>query len=467
MKSQATLYLVLSVLIAHGSTHAAPDECAIRLRAVDADSGKKKIATAVYCQLADSDNRFLVTAYHAVYKSASLELVFDKEGSLRDPIWDYVERRFVCMREGDLAVFRLTDQGRKLLEEKRGRRPVTIDPQHAPLGARVLTVGNPTITFFKGDILEHEANPLNYVAEGTVSNVDQLKVILGDKASAPEAQDIELILLGSRQVVEGFSGGPVIISDNGPPRLIGMIQGGDPTDPDRSWAIPSHIIRDTVQQFENAIDYPPDPWPTPFVNNEYFSFARTDIRLDILLSQTELGNPTSTIAPSKWLIESEARLSKDGLLVTSSKAWIEDFMQEDDEGHPQKVKTNFRGTIGVVLFDQNKNYVWGTRLTHQLAVSENDPIKTGSWTEQVPIDKLPAVAHMFIWHNYDSTDMRVRLRRETAKQTLLMVLAVAKKQGNLDPGLEDLVDRGCDFLSQSLNPKLYAFILQKYALEGR
>ncbi len=194
------------------------------------------------------------------------------------------------------------------------------------------------------------------MANGTVNAIDQLKVILGDKAAGARAQDTRLILLESRRVVQGFSGGPVV-TDNGELRLVGMIQGGDPSDPDKSWAIPSRILQDSIQQFNNATNFPPSPWPTPLIDKEHFSFSKRSIKLDLLLSQSELAVLRDPIPGPKWWMEGSAQLSKDGMLIFSSKAVI-----EQSQFAQVKEKSDFRGTIGVAFFDHNKDFLWGTKL---------------------------------------------------------------------------------------------------------
>lgn len=267
------LLMLGSTCLASGDT---PGACTLRL-IVDED----RMCSAIYCKPKTADrNSYILTAYHCVMNSKKVFLAFDEASVLKFPLLEFVEPKFVAVPEADLAIFRCTEAGSKKLEEKRGRR-VVVAGDDAKEAERVVITGNPVYEIFSGTNQAHKIFPLNYVDDGVVSAKGRLVVFLGATAAKPAAHDTELLIIGTKQVAPGFSGGPVLRQAKDGYELVGLVQGGDPSNPIRSWAIPVSTLMAAANTFEKAaIGFPPSIWPEAAIDGKFFKYQAEFIKLE-------------------------------------------------------------------------------------------------------------------------------------------------------------------------------------------
>lgn len=280
--AKALPLITIALVIAGNLSSAAdngPESCCVRLL-----TDRNRVSSATYCKPSESDRvTYLITAYHSVINSTSFELVFDSAMKVSNPLGEFVDRKFVCVPRADLAIFRCTEAGKAELEKKRGKRAVDLSDEMPHPDRDVTIVGNPKKVLFKGWGSENSFYGLNWVARGGINARGRLIDFLGDRAASPSAYGTQILMLENIQVAPGFSGGPVLRKAENGYELVGIIQGGDPTNPIQCWAIQSTEIKTAIDRFQtDAVEFPPHPhdWLPAAINAEAFKYQAEFIKLE-------------------------------------------------------------------------------------------------------------------------------------------------------------------------------------------
>lgn len=199
------------------------------------------IGTAVLVRHTDKRNQenfFLVTAYHVVYRSTTLEFKAGEFNLLLGT--GDIEPLFYYNRVCDIAIFRLSTDGvdrvnraaNALHPVRLMQRPAANGPEPS-LGLSAFAVGNPKVVSYR---------PENVVYSCTVSEAvkavnriaEAIRVPDGNSAVLSAANDLTLLFLETLSIDKGFSGGPVVVfaaSDATgvpKPQLVGVVLGGNP-----------------------------------------------------------------------------------------------------------------------------------------------------------------------------------------------------------------------------------------------
>src|SRR5579864_3636552 len=213
MKNRFTAYTyVVLALLTPACLAVNPQSYAARIIG-QGPGGNEYVGTVTYVKYQTAG--YIITAYHNVYKTSSLWLVFDESSVNRISILDFVEPMAELDPTHDIAVFRCTPDGEQRLQGRwkelnLNLRPVVLKSQSPGYnGTRVIAVGNPIVS-----ILRHDVMPLNYIAGGTVSEYNELGKRLPRFANDPVMSKVNLLFLEGLEVTHGFSGGPVLFSQS-------------------------------------------------------------------------------------------------------------------------------------------------------------------------------------------------------------------------------------------------------------
>jgi hypothetical protein len=247
----------------------------------DEQRREKVVGTAIFARR--GDQYLIVTAYHVVRgKSDLIVRDFDSAGNL-------VVQRLVNLIDGsmtidpavDVCVFRCRKEGVSELTGKRFRkRPIELrdNSDVAKRITQALVVGNPDVVLYDqvDPLRRYTYQPLNERGSADVSDQGRAKDKLGVRLAPGKAGDADVLILGSRPVTSGYSGGPVLYS---PSRfalddavLIGMTQGGYPRSEFQAWAVASTTLVSVADRMPNY-RYPPNAndWPEILLASEAYS----------------------------------------------------------------------------------------------------------------------------------------------------------------------------------------------------
>lgn len=247
---------MLCVAMCLGWGHSASATSAMRLTA------GKSVGTAVLVKLDDA--AWLLTAYHVIKghhcDSARICVALAVQNSPAIALASVAKDLSVILPELGIVAFEVTSSGLTSLA-KVGVTPALLGPQVFGAGASVVAVGNPTIR-----ILNQESAPFNYIGSGTVSLRRSAGSLLPPTAVQPATADTDLLFVDGFTITHGFSGGPLFLQGELDGRLVGLVEGGDAKQRNRSWAVPADIIYERLKSRQGAIerDKPfrsSNPWP--------------------------------------------------------------------------------------------------------------------------------------------------------------------------------------------------------------
>lgn len=203
------------------------------------EGARTTVGSGIY--LTADGSRWLVTAYHNIHgkkcsqPSCMIAIVGEDENRL--PIAQLVDTGFCVFPELGVAAARVSANGATLLEQS-GAKAAVLGPAVSPGTVNaVVAVGNPELS-----VLKQSSQPFDYIGAGNVGTRAAANTILPPKALNAIAQTTPLLFIDGFTITYGFSGGPVFASGNVDGTVLGMIQGGDPLNKNRSWAIPSDLI---------------------------------------------------------------------------------------------------------------------------------------------------------------------------------------------------------------------------------
>jgi HEAT repeat protein len=226
--------------------------------------GNEFVGTIIYAKYLG--NAYIITAYHNVYQTSGLWLVFDEGSVNRIPIQDFVEPNAELDAVHDVAIFRCTPEGGQRLEGAwkgldLNRRPVELQLRAQGYNGRhVIAVGNPRLS-----LLNNQITPLNYIAGGTVSEYSELGKRMPHFVDDAVMSKVPLLFLEGVQVTHGFSGGPILFSQTqflqDDAELVGMVEGGDSGHGNiHSWAVPASAILGGLTDTSAYKTFPPATW---------------------------------------------------------------------------------------------------------------------------------------------------------------------------------------------------------------
>jgi hypothetical protein len=264
--------VLLIALATHDVGQAEPEwrSCALKLTADDAR------ATAVFVRHGDPNEFYLIAAYHAIHEHSDIKLQTETNRTTvkltelvaaKDPFYADPKR--------DLAVFRLSGEGKRRLELEYNRVALPF-VAICPAGAQARAVGNPKL------VIENKTSyPDNYVAQTGIGACTTPRKILPSRYFKDDAAYVEILLLEELRVSRGFSGGPVLVHEDGSggysQKIAGIVQGGI-SNQCVSWAISAveigNSITDALSKNEFS-DFPPSAWEKLMYNLED-SYAGTE-----------------------------------------------------------------------------------------------------------------------------------------------------------------------------------------------
>jgi tetratricopeptide (TPR) repeat protein len=373
-----------------------PSDCAVRL--IIWKNNEKSLGTAAYVTVGDT-RRYLVTAYHNVYKSDRVELSFDEKDSdddLIDPLGGLVEGWFLRQPARDLCVFRCTENGVKHLEGKRSRRPTRLADDtkgEARKDRTVFAVGNPDLVFLSQGKKSRKTTPLNYVAGGTISAFAKLRAFLPldllKKDKREDAGETSVLLVENLQITPGFSGGPVIDTITGD--LVGIVLGGDPDARVRSWAVRSGVVRELLaREKEQRRDYPPGEggWPSKLIEAAAYSGSYLALDFPLRREQADLLSKAD-----KLRMRTVLTLLNDGQMEVSTRL-------------SAPAGDSYQGQVTILLCDERGRVLWYTEKSRLLRLRRDRLDVTESWTEKVPLGRLANVRNVLIRHTKGSKGIK-------------------------------------------------------------
>ena len=384
-----TLLLALAINLPGADTSTlSPDACALRIY-----SDSKFVGTAIYCRRPGSKSTCIITAYHNVYQSKKVELSFTKKNDVLEPITSFINGGFICYPEADIVVFGCTNAGEKLLETTYRRTPVELFDGEVKPGDSVAIAGNASMTWLKDTKRESVVRPLYWVDGGTVAQISSFSK-LGLTVAKEQASKIDLLFLTSQEVTYGYSGGPVLVKG----RLAGMIQGGDPKDQKRCWAVHAKYIVEAQKRTFTSFPPKSSEW-----KDMLFDLDKAKLRSEIMeLERSEVARTTfhkSNIFPYTFKIKSEASLSTDGVLSLKATTHIDDA---------DNLSFEFAGKATVLLFSKDGELIWQPIRVLDAVVSTGKTVGLESRTDvmnyKVPKDILTLVDRMFVVNWSESRD---------------------------------------------------------------
>lgn len=410
--------------------------CAVRLvQVVPPVAGQAKpklapVATGILFTTKQTTDTYLATAFHHAH-NAELNVSFDDNDMLVTSLQRIVEEECFCRPELDLIVFKCTSTGLDQLRE-RGKKPMTIRSENVMPGLSVTSYGNPTIRVFKGTKLAHESRQKDYFASGSLSAVDTVLRLLGPRAARPKAHETPLFLITKSDVMPGFSGGPVLFNGE----VIGMVLGGDPSNLDHCWALPSAKIVEVVSsQKENLLPAKSAILMKMEIDVGAMNSSYSEISLDLLTDATEttelgeiplLGSKhklgTKCVSSVARLdstgildVEVECRVKLDQTAANMIAVGLRSTDQKSDEYNQAigllavihlfgdcEIKT------GVLAFDKRGNIIWTSRREHPVYIAsktlsynleQSSVMKSSAgWVEKVPLDVINRIDRIFVVH---------------------------------------------------------------------
>lgn len=229
---------------------------------------------------------FLITSYHCILKQKEIEI--SHNGSQYFNINEFIELNNPLFIDAalDLAVFRCSEKGQKMLIEKLGRIPLKMVKKR-PYYLDVRTVGNPEL-----DMIGAKSTAINHPAWTCISEYPRFGMRLPQRLARGNARNTTIMILESLHVLYGYSGGPVVVSQSGfknpDYEFAGIIQGGIPGEW-KSWAIPCENIKKSINsalEKNRFIPYPQQEqeWPEPLFNYEdvYFKQSSSPFYFEVI-----------------------------------------------------------------------------------------------------------------------------------------------------------------------------------------
>ncbi|QDT07494.1 hypothetical protein K227x_59210 [Rubripirellula lacrimiformis] len=350
------------------------------------DSGNvKRAGTALLCSY--KDEQYLVTAYHVAYKAKQLALGhFD--GKEHEDLQNFVQSSFWCKPEVDLCIFKCKpDQLDRLTEQTGDFRARVFDIATPKKGMPVRVAGNPRITLFQDQPYKRTSyEPPNIVSMATIAELSTAGERL-DELVVPAASNTTLVMLGSFDIVYGYSGGPIV---SGEKNVVGVLVGGDPDKGIVTWGIPLSYFGQVIDQgvkleLSNTL-----AWPGKAFAADAYGSDSSEL---VLRFPIEHSAPEERFLEGVAWVSSSVRLSESGRLDGIVTVGTDEFLK------------GFHGEVIVFLMDDAGNVLWTTEKEHRygVPVGISKVREDEVWTENVPRHILPRVRRISILQRYAPT----------------------------------------------------------------